>query len=132
MGIIQKTILTTMFKTVVAATCASAALAFQQRVHHAPRKVHSAPFKHKEVYPAPVYARGPRDFEAGKEIRGLKNFEKKLDIRNKKDLNLNLGEIEQNGDVDFNLDFERRGDFEAKGSSRRGQFNSYGIHRQAR
>ena len=146
-----------MFKTVVAATCASAALAFQQRVHHAPRKVHSAPFKHKEVYPAPVYARGPRDFEAGKEIRGLKNFEKKLDIRNKKDLNLNLreiegrgnfekdldidnknelnlglGEIEQNGDVDFNLDFERRGDFEAKGSSRRGQFNSYGIHRQAR
>jgi hypothetical protein len=132
-----------MFKTVVAATVISAAVAWR-------------PAPKKSGYPAPVYARGPRDFEAGKEIKGLRNFEKKLDIKNKKDLNLNLheiegrgnfeknldidnkrelnlnlGEIEQNGDMDFNLDFERNGDFEAKGAFKRGGFNSYGIHRQA-
>jgi hypothetical protein len=132
-----------MFKTVVAATVISAAVAWR-------------PAPKKSGYPAPVYARGPRDFEAGKEIKGLRNFEKKLDIKNKKDLNLNLreiegrgnfeknldidnknelnlglAEIEQNGDFDLNLDFERRGDFEAKGAFKRGGFNSYGIHRQA-
>merc|ERR1712223_338628 len=152
MGIIQKTISITMFKTVAAAICVSTAMAgFRQ---HQP--VYK-PAPKKESYPKPVYARGPRDFEAGKDLRGLKNFEKKLDIRNKKDLNLSLreiegrgnfekdldidnkkelnlglGEIEQNGDIDFNLDFERRGDFEAKGPRRAGGFNSYGIHRQAR
>ena len=140
-----------MFKTVAAAICVSTAMAgFRQ---HQP--VYK-PAPKKESYPKPVYARGPRDFEAGKDLRGLKNFEKKLDIRNKKDLNLSLreiegrgnfekdldidnkkelnlglGEIEQNGDIDFNLDFERRGDFEAKGPRRAGGFNSYGIHRQA-
>ena len=137
-----------MFKTVAAAICVSTTLAYQ--------KIHK-PAPKKDGYPKPVYARGPRDFEAGKDLRGLKNFEKKLDIRNKKDLNLSLreiegrgnfekdldidnkkelnlgiGEIEQNGDIDFNLDFERRGDFEAKGPRRAGGFNSYGIHRQAR
>merc|ERR1719507_2405479 len=109
-----------MFKTVVATTVASAAAAWYQP---APKK--------SSGYPKPVYARGPRDFEAGKEIRGLRNFEKNLDIDNKKELNLNLAEIEHNGDIDFNLDFERRGDFEAKGATKRGGFNSYGIHRQA-
>merc|ERR1712156_767123 len=123
---IQKTILITMFKTVAAAICVSTAMAgFRQ---HQP--VYK-PAPKKESYPKPVYARGPRDFEAGKDLRGLKNFEKNLDIRNKKELNLGLGEIEQNGDIDFNLDFERRGDFEAKGPRRAGGFNSYGIHRQA-